>query len=394
MCIRDSLNTAVLSVFAVLGEKIKLLKRETFKKRNIMEEKNFLGKILNSLMLAHDMLWEMKKGLSKEEIRRLFAGNMRNSAEVKEVFIYEGIPDSDEMKLAFASEQGGHNHIADIIKKSSLKGLFLKNIKTSSLGVLSGNFPANCIIVPIKENDDIREAIFLVREVEFDHSDIYIIEFFSVQVFVILEKNELFDRLKENYEKIIEVLALAIDTKDHEKHGHSMAAMEFAVKIAEKMGLNEGEKEKIKYASLLHDIGNINLNGNILNKPGALTPEEYETVKIHSGEGMKILGKMNMFEEIIPIVLHHHEHFDGKGYPYKLKGNDIPMGSRICAVADAYSVMRSDRPYRSKMSKKEAVAELKKHAGTQFDRQVVDVFLEILKTEEEPGPDPAATINE
>lgn len=181
--------------------------------------------------------------------------------------------------------------------------------------------------------------------------------------------------------EIIAGLAAAIDAKDHYTHGHSEQVMDYAVAIAQEMGMPMELVEDIREASLLHDVGKIGISEKILLKPGPLTKEEYEQVKQHPIISKKILEPVSSLRRIIPAIYHHHECYDGSGYPEGLKGVDIPIESRILAVADAYQAMVTDRAYRQALPEGKAVAELKNNAGKQFDPKIVDVFLRFLERE-------------
>ncbi|MFH1768997.1 MAG: HD domain-containing phosphohydrolase, partial [Candidatus Omnitrophota bacterium] len=186
--------------------------------------------------------------------------------------------------------------------------------------------------------------------------------------------------LKESYILTIKVLTEAIDAKDHYTKGHSDRVTNFSVKIAERMGLSDEEKENIRKAGLVHDLGKIGLSEKILNKPGGLTPEEFEEVKKHPAKGAEIIEPIKALVEVSNIIRHHHERVDGKGYPDGIKGEEIPLEARIMAVADTYDAMTSDRPYRKGYSKEKAVEEIKNCAGAQFDPDVVRVFLQVVDT--------------
>ncbi len=177
----------------------------------------------------------------------------------------------------------------------------------------------------------------------------------------------------------IKVLALALDARDHYTHGHSQQVTEYAVDIAREMGLSFKEIDIIRDAGVLHDIGKIGIPDAILLKPGRLTEEEYAEIKKHPVIGKKILEPVNCLADKIPLIYHHHERIDGKGYPEGLEGDNIPLGARILAVADAYQAMTSDRPYRKALPSLIAIEELKRYKGRQFDPDIVDAFLRVLK---------------
>ncbi|MBA7658730.1 Cyclic di-GMP phosphodiesterase response regulator RpfG [subsurface metagenome] len=150
--------------------------------------------------------------------------------------------------------------------------------------------------------------------------------------------------------------------------------------IAKKMGIEEEDLFIIEIGALLHDVGKIGVPDAILHKPGPLVVEEYQQIQEHPQKGKKILNNITYLAQAIPCVLHHHERFDGKGYPEKISGTDIPLPGRIISVADAFDAMTSDRPYRIRMSIEQAIGELNKNSGKQFDPKVVDAFVKIWKS--------------
>jgi putative nucleotidyltransferase with HDIG domain len=172
----------------------------------------------------------------------------------------------------------------------------------------------------------------------------------------------------------VRALTSAIDAKDPYTHGHSERVARVAVCIGEEMGLDKEQLDTIYLGGLLHDIGKIGIDDQVLNKPGALTPEEYEHIKKHPQLGYDILRGVRQLQKILPIVLHHHESWDGTGYPHGLTGESTPLVARIAAVADAFDAMSSDRPYRQGMEDEKLDAILRDGAGKQWDPAVVDAF--------------------
>ncbi len=201
---------------------------------------------------------------------------------------------------------------------------------------------------------------------------------FAAQAAVSIENTQLYDRLQTTYLGAIGALAAAIEARDPYTVGHSARVTQYAVAIAESMGMSIEEVEEIRLAGLLHDLGKIGVPDSILNKPGRLSDEEYTAIKMHPALSMRIIEPLPHLGNIIPIIYHHHERFDGHGYMDGKAGEKIPIGARIIAVADSYEAMTSDRPYRSALSREEAVAELRMNAGSQFDPEVVRHFLDLL----------------
>ncbi len=186
------------------------------------------------------------------------------------------------------------------------------------------------------------------------------------------------EELDRTYRFTLRALVTALDTRDEETQGHSLRVVKYCLKIAELMGITDkGQLKVLEYGSLLHDIGKIGIPDSILNKKTELSPEEWEVMKTHPIAGYKILHKIEFLEEASQIVLHHHENFDGSGYPDGLKGKAIPLGSRIFSVADMVDATTSERPYRGALSFEEASQELKKNSARQFDPEVVAAFYSV-----------------
>jgi diguanylate cyclase (GGDEF)-like protein/putative nucleotidyltransferase with HDIG domain len=174
-------------------------------------------------------------------------------------------------------------------------------------------------------------------------------------------------------------LAFAIDAKDHYTQGHSQKVSAYAALIAESLNLSDTEIEEVRLGGVLHDIGKVAIPENILNKSGPLNPEEWETMKSHVKFGAKILDPLSPLARIREMVLHHHEFFDGSGYPDALSGESIPLGARIIAVADAYDTITSDRTYKKGRTSNEALSELERCANAQFDGAIVQVFVRAMR---------------
>ena len=190
---------------------------------------------------------------------------------------------------------------------------------------------------------------------------------------------ELYTKMQKMYLDTIKTLAAAIDAKDPYTHGHSERVSMMAVKLAKRLGYLEPEIEFIEYSAILHDIGKIGIEDSILGKKAGLTEQEYEKVKQHPIIGARIIESIEFLKKCSTTVLHHHERYDGKGYPDGLKGEEIPKYARLLAVVDSYDAMNSDRPYRKKLSDREILNELETQAGKQFDPDMVKEFISLIK---------------
>ena len=197
------------------------------------------------------------------------------------------------------------------------------------------------------------------------------------------ELNNTYAQLKTRYMDTIEVLRLSVDAKDEYTRGHSDRVSFYATKIGEKLSLDPEEIEKLRISGIFHDIGKIGTADDILLKKEMLDKIEYDQVKQHPIKGAMILSAVSMFHDIVPIVRHHHEYFNGKGYPDGIKGEEIELNARIIAVADAFDAMMSDRHYRKHLSLDNTKEQLVMGSGTQFDAAVVDALLDLLKTDRE-----------
>jgi len=194
---------------------------------------------------------------------------------------------------------------------------------------------------------------------------------------------ELYAKMRKIYLETIRALTAAIDAKDPYAKGHSERVTQTSVALAQELNLSEREIENIEYAALLHDIGKIGIDERILGKNDGLTSEEFKRIKEHTIMGAKIIKPVEFLKDSYKTVYHHHERYDGDGYPDGLKGEDIPISARIIAVADAYDAMGSDRPYRKKLSKDKIMKELKEQSGKQFDPKVVKALISVLDRERE-----------
>jgi putative two-component system response regulator len=182
---------------------------------------------------------------------------------------------------------------------------------------------------------------------------------------------------------VVQTLAEAIDAKDRYTKGHSGRVAEYAKEIGKRIGYTWGQQNEIYMLGLLHDVGKIGIPDAIINKPGKLTPEEYDIIKTHSTTGAKILMKIEEMPRLMEAARWHHERYDGHGYPDGLRGEEIPEHSRIIAVADAYDAMSSDRSYRKMLPQDKVKDEIEKGKGTQFDPAFADIMLDIIAEDKE-----------
>jgi putative nucleotidyltransferase with HDIG domain len=184
------------------------------------------------------------------------------------------------------------------------------------------------------------------------------------------------NNLIKHYDDTVKGLILTIDAKDHYTYNHSNRVAALSKSIAEALNVTGRTLKEIEDAAKIHDIGKIGIEKNILNKEGGLTSDEYEEVKKHPSIGVRIVQEIHFLEDAVPVIKHHHERYDGMGYPEGVRGDDIPLSARIVVVADAIDAMMSARPYRSALPMDKVRQELSDNAGTQFDPSIVNIIME------------------
>jgi len=243
------------------------------------------------------------------------------------------------------------------------------------------------LIVPLKWNNNLWGYFCLDipedSKENFDEFDIELIEKFTNTISIFYFFRSYLKEREIYLTKLITVLVKTLEYYDRYTQGHSERVARYAVKIAERIGLDRERIKRVYWASLVHDIGKIYIPQNLLNKNGRFTEDEYEFVKIHPVKSEEILSQVEELKDLGKIVRHHHERWDGKGYPDGLSGENIPLESRIIAVADAFEAMTAERPYKKALSLKEAIQEIEKNKGTQFDPFLAEIMIGIIKEEVE-----------
>jgi response regulator RpfG family c-di-GMP phosphodiesterase len=242
------------------------------------------------------------------------------------------------------------------------------------------NGEGNIIAIPLK----IRSRVFGMltsiidnKDKYFSEKDIYYLNFLVDKASSSIENLALYENIYENLFSTLYAFVEAIEARDPYTKQHSASVSGYAMSIARKNGCSQEEIAKLNISGNLHDIGKIGIPDNILLKPGRLTDDEYRIIKKHPVIGSNIIRHLGMWTDEQGIIRHHHERFDGKGYPDNLKGEDIPFLARILSVADVYDALTTDRSYRQRMSDNDAAEIIKENAGSQFDPTIVDVFLDL-----------------
>jgi putative nucleotidyltransferase with HDIG domain len=265
----------------------------------------------------------------------------------------------------------GRSYIINDIRKE-------KRYKYPHLAIQKGL--RSLLTVPlIQKNNTIGTlSIYNKKPCRYTQEDINLLSMFASQAAIAIENARLYEQVEVGYLNTIRTLSNIIDAKDSHTYGHSERVMEHCMNMADALRLSKHDREILKYASLLHDIGKIGIDVGILRKPSKLNEDEWKIMVMHPVLGSGIVEQIGFLSDLSPIILRHHERYDGKGYPGKLRKEKIPLGARILSVADAYESMVSDRPYRKGLSAEKARQEMIDGSGTQFDPKIVRLFLRML----------------
>jgi diguanylate cyclase (GGDEF)-like protein len=248
----------------------------------------------------------------------------------------------------------------------------------------SGSIPAdeikNLVAVPIYISDDFSGVVVCAnRDGGFENLDDDVLLSLGDHAGMVLENGRLHGELRSTYVTTVGMLADALEAKDPFLRTHSDEVSAYVAAVVDRLEIEGRRREEIIFASLLHDVGKIGISERILLKPGRLTPEERTVIELHPRIGYRLVDQVPALRSMTPGILHHHERWDGDGYPSGLRGEEIPLEGRVICVADCFSAMTSDRPYRAGMSVEDACAELERCAGTQFDPKVVRFFVEEVR---------------
>ena len=264
---------------------------------------------------------------------------------------------------------------------------YKKDVRFQNSGEFLNLIPQAMLIVPLKAGKEIIGVLAIGNPLShsfYTGNDLNIAQSLANQAAIAVKNAYLYQDLQKSFLDAVAALVKAIEAKDKYTRGHSQRVTEHSLGIAKILGLSKEEMKVIKFCGLMHDIGKIGISDNILHNPSKLSPKEYEIIKGHSVMGEEIIQPVGFLKEGLPLIRHHHERYDGRGYPDGLKEKAIPLMARILAVADSFDAMTSDRPYRKALSPEESIKELKKESGTQFDPEIVKAFTTLLKEKNIP----------
>jgi len=338
-----------------------------------------VSQIVNSTLDLKELLpliMELTTKLMKAEASSLMLIDEESNEFIFEVAIGEKKEELKKIRLPLSEGIAGWVaknkqpiSIPDVQKDRRFSSKIDKEIKFVTKSIL-------CLPLLIKDRIiGVVEAINKIGESRFSHDDLELLQAMANQEAIAIENARLYEDLKDLFFNSIKALVTTIEAKDPYTHGHSERVMRYAQAVAQELNLEDEEKENIRLAGLLHDIGKIGIDESILRKTERLTDEEFNQIKRHPDIGVGIISPIKQLQFIEPAIWHHHERYDGKGYPHNLKGEETSLAGRILAVADTFDAMTSDRPYRSGLPHQRALDEIKEQAGAQFDPLVAKAFL-------------------
>ena len=279
----------------------------------------------------------------------------------------------------FSPEKGAVGYIVSTGRPLIIDD-YKKDVRFSKSGEFTHLLPSTALGIPMKIRGERIGILFICNKSPFyTNYDLDTALTVTAYTSMAVKNRFLYDDLRQSFLETVRSLIQAIEAKDKYTSGHSRMVTKYSLSIGRYLKLSAKDMEMIKFCGLLHDIGKIGISESILGKPSPLTKREYELIKRHPVIGEQIVRQINFLKDGLPLIRHHHERYDGKGYPDGLSGDNIPLLARILSVADAFDAMTSDRPYRKAMSVKDAIRELIKGKGTQFDPKIVDVFCRILE---------------
>ena len=311
---------------------------------------------------------------------------LRVDKDKQELFFEVALGDSEktlkEIRLKFGQGIAGwvaQNKQPIVVNDTAKDERFYKKADEKT-----GFVTRTVLCVPVMSGNEVVGVLQAINKKEgiFTNYDLRLITSLADQVAIALENAALHEELKRTFIEVVESLAEAIEKRDPYTGGHTKRVVRYSLMIADEVKLDNEEKDRLKMAALLHDVGKIGIDDSVLRKPAKLDDTEFEKMKAHPAIGADILGKIPQIKNIIPGILYHHEWFNGRGYPDGLSGDSLPKIARIISIADTYDAMTTDRPYRKGLTHDFALAELKKFSGIQFDPQFVEAFIHAFQRQQ------------
>jgi putative nucleotidyltransferase with HDIG domain len=331
-----------------------------------------MGSVMDVDTICHRVLEEADKILSPQNLSIMFPDSSKNR-----LYTRHSIGRNAESARSFTADisEGLVGHVLQL--GEPVTACDIKADKRITLP-----YPAKSILCVPLITDNQAMGLLLACDKrsgeEFWSRELKLMAMFASEVAASIRKAQLYENNSKMFINTVEALATAIDAKDPYTYGHSKRVAQLAVSLCEKLGVPGRDKKFVELAALLHDIGKIGTPESILNKPGELKPEEFDKIMEHPAKGAEILSNIEEFSDVIKWIRHHHEWYDGKGYPDQIAAEHIPLEARIITVADAYDAMTSDRPYRKGMPPLEALKIMEGFNRSQFDPEILKEFRHIV----------------
>lgn len=335
------------------------------------------------ITLLYEMVEKVASCLDTKEVARLVIEEARRVIRLSSVSVLLLNKETDLLELV--ADFGNEMEVTTVVERGvgiagsvwvSGRAEIVNDVGSDPRFVSGAVGISSLMCAPLKAKDKVVGVIKLGNDqpVMYTAEDLKLFTTLASLAAVAIENASLYEQLKDAFYTTVYTLAETIEKRDPYTGNHTKRVMEYSLAIGKTLGLPEKDMARLQLGAVLHDIGKIGVRDCVLLKETSLTDEEFEQIKKHPAFGEEIISRISQLESAIPGVKHHHEKFDGKGYPDGLKGEEIDITARIIAVADSFDAMTSNRPYRSGLSLDEAFEELRRFSGSQFDPEIVDAF--------------------
>ncbi len=350
------------------------------------EKRALVNETLNKykeITLLYDVVEKVSSCLDTKEVARLVIEEARKVIKLSSVSVLLLNKETDELELI---GEYGHDHetttcvsrgvgIAGNVLVSG-RAEIVNDVQSDPRFVEGSVTICSLMCAPLRAKDNVVGVIKLGNDqpVTYTAEDLKLFTTLASLAAVAIENANLYEQLQDAFYTTVYTLAETIEKRDPYTGNHTKRVMEYSLALGKTLGLSETDMARLKLGAVLHDIGKIGVRDNVLLKESSLTDAEFEQIKMHPVYGEEIISRISQLKSAIPGVKHHHEKFNGRGYPDGLKGEEIDITARIIAVADSFDAMTSNRPYRNGLSVEVAFEELRKYSGSQFDPEIVDAF--------------------
>ncbi len=356
-----------------------LLKEQAQKNEKLVTINNELQEKINEVEIMNLILQKLNQvGNSKDLFRMLvlLSGQVTLCDEAHCAILYSDASEYTTL-ASYLRDQNPPPAKVDTIKNN-----IVQRVARDGMPVIvkDNNGNDQTMGIPLKIRDNLFGVLVLSinnNTAGFKEKDLYFMNFVAEKAANLIENLALYENIFENLFATLYAFVETIEARDSYTKQHSIRVSRYATSMAEAMGCTQEDQDKLNVAGSLHDIGKIGIPDSILLKPGRLTDDEYEIIKKHPEIAGNIIGHFGMWADERSIIRHHHERYDGHGYPDGLKGEDIPLLSRILSVADVYDALTTDRSYRKKMPEEKALQIMRENSGTQFDPKLIQIFLDL-----------------